>query len=31
MIDSLFIAVKEISQPWPMFLMLAGILGSSVF
>jgi TctA family transporter len=31
MFDALFIAVSEISRPWPMFLMLIGILGSSFF
>jgi TctA family transporter len=31
MIDALLIALNEIIQPWPMFLMLVGILGSSIF
>ncbi len=31
MIDALVIAITEISKPWPMTLMLLGILGSSIF
>ncbi|MQA66238.1 MAG: hypothetical protein GEU76_10115 [Alphaproteobacteria bacterium] len=31
MLDALAEAITEISKPWPMFLMLAGILGSSIF
>ncbi|MGE0651819.1 MAG: tripartite tricarboxylate transporter permease [Alphaproteobacteria bacterium] len=31
MLDALAEAIVEISKPWPMFLMLAGILGSSIF
>jgi TctA family transporter len=31
MIDALLIAISEIAKPWPMFLMLMGILGSSFF
>jgi TctA family transporter len=31
MVDALLIAISEISRPWPMFLMLIGILGSSIF
>ncbi|MEE8139835.1 MAG: tripartite tricarboxylate transporter permease, partial [Alphaproteobacteria bacterium] len=31
MVDALLIAIGEIFKPWPMFLMLIGILGSSFF
>ncbi|MGY9006902.1 MAG: tripartite tricarboxylate transporter permease, partial [Alphaproteobacteria bacterium] len=31
MFDALSIAISEISRPWPMMLMLIGILGSSFF
>jgi len=31
MLDALRVAISEIIQPWPMFLMVIGILGSSFF
>ncbi|MEE8516979.1 MAG: tripartite tricarboxylate transporter permease [Alphaproteobacteria bacterium] len=31
MIDALLIAISEIARPWPMFLMVIGIFGSSFF
>jgi len=31
MVDALLIAIGEIFKPWPLFLMLIGILGSSFF
>ncbi|MDX1486165.1 MAG: tripartite tricarboxylate transporter permease, partial [Alphaproteobacteria bacterium] len=31
MIDALLTAISEIMRPWPMFLMLIGIVGSSFF
>ena len=31
MIDALLIAITEITRPWPMFLMVIGIFGSSFF
>jgi TctA family transporter len=31
MLDALGVAITEMSKPWPMTLMLMGILGSSIF
>ncbi len=31
MLDALGVAITEMSKPWPMTLMLLGILGSSIF
>ena len=31
MVDALLIAISEIFRPWPLFLMLIGIMGSSFF